>query len=101
MPAVWTEQIRNILDFSNKTKMVKVRKEFIFRFFFYISAVYSNTFLAALKPPLESSGKLVGSDGSDDPFPDLLEAVLSQGEAGQPLLHSPKQEKSTRAGSGK
>jgi hypothetical protein len=35
-------------------------------------------------------------DGHDDPFPDVLEAVLVEVNAGQRKLHPPKQEKVRR-----
>ncbi len=46
-----------------------------------------------LKPPPEGRGEVISGDGSDDPFPGGLQAVLVQGGPRQGLLHSPKQEK--------
>jgi hypothetical protein len=45
---------------------------------------------------VEGRGEVPGGDGSDDPFPGVLEAVLVLGDTCQGLLYSPEQKKVRR-----
>jgi hypothetical protein len=51
--------------------------------FLNIAAANLDTFLAALIPQREGSGKLFGSDSTHDPFPHRLKAVLVQSDVYQ------------------
>jgi hypothetical protein len=66
-----------------------LEKEHYFLRFFDEVAADPNTLFSLHKPPPEGCGEVIGDDGSDDPFPGDLQAVLVQGG---PRQGSPEEE---------
>ncbi len=66
---------------------------YYFSAFLDVATANLDTLLAMLIPPPKGCGKLLHSDPFCDPFPCKLEAVLSQAEACQLILHPLEQEK--------
>jgi hypothetical protein len=94
-PIILRREIKHKPNCFNKLTTVIVRRTFISHDFSTYPQPMS-ILLAALVPPPEGGGELVGVDTSRDPFPLLLEAAVVQGDACQLVLLAPKQEEVRR-----